>query len=197
MSRNPREISAGGVMVCLLVLLSAIVLRNGLTEDAQWYTLLPVTIVLLLASFFVSPGKGGHMGLSHKIMNMKTNELNPVVITREDYDLLRPLVGKVAEEQDEMSLGHELGRAIIVNKDALPPFTVGLNSKVTVMNIETERIVEFTIVMPEYADIARHKVSILSPMGTAVIGFRKGEEVYWQVPAGLKRFRILDVVNGL
>lgn len=197
MSRNPREISAGGVMVCLLVLLNAIVLRSGLTEDARWYQVLPVTVVLLLASFFVSLGKKGFIGLSHKIMYMKTNELNPVVITREDYDLLRPLVGKVADEQDEMSLGHELGRAIIVKKDALPPFTVGLNSKVTVMNIETERIVEFTIVMPEQADIVQHKVSILSPMGTAVIGFRKGEEVCWQVPAGLKRFRILDVVNGL
>ena len=184
MSRNPREVSAGGVMVCLLVLLSAIVLRNGLTEDAQWYMLLPVTTALLLA-------------FTHKNKHMKTNELNPVVITRDDYDLLRPLAGKVADEQNEMSLGHELGRAIIVNKDALPPFTVSLNSKVTVMNIETERIVEFTIVMPEHADIVRHKVSILSPMGTAVIGFRKGEEVCWQVPAGLKRFRILYVVNRL
>lgn len=51
MSRNPREISAGGVMVCLLVLLNAIVLRSGLTEDARWYQVLPVTVVLLLASF--------------------------------------------------------------------------------------------------------------------------------------------------
>jgi regulator of nucleoside diphosphate kinase len=50
-------------------------------------------------------------------------------------------------------------------------------------------------VMPEQADIGQQKVSILSPMGTALIGFRKGEEVLWQVPAGMKRFRILDVVN--
>lgn len=126
---------------------------------------------------------------------MKTNELNPVVISREDYELLKPLIERRADKQDEMSLGYELSRAIIVNKDALPPFTVKLNSKVTVVNQETQRVMEFMIVMPEQADIAQQKVSILSPMGTALIGFRKGEEVLWQVPAGLKRFRILDVVN--
>lgn len=126
---------------------------------------------------------------------MKTNELNPVVITREDYELLKPLTERRADKQDEMSLGHELSRAIIVNKDALPPFTVRLNSKVTVVNQETQRVMEFMIVMPEQADMAQQKVSILSPMGTALIGFRKGEEVLWRVPAGLKRFRILDVVN--
>jgi len=126
---------------------------------------------------------------------MKTNELNPVVITREDYELLKPLIERRADKQDEMSLGHELGRAIVVNKDALPPFTVRLNSKVTVVNQETQRVMEFMIVMPEQADIGQQKVSILSPMGTALIGFRKGEEVLWQVPAGMKRFRILDVVN--
>jgi len=128
---------------------------------------------------------------------MKTKELNPVVITREDYELLKPLIERRADKQDEMSLAHELGRAIIVNKDALPPFTVRLNSRVTVLNQETQRVMEFMIVMPEQADMAQQKkVSILSPMGTALIGFRKGEEVLWKVPAGLKRFRILEVVNN-
>ncbi|WP_298732893.1 GreA/GreB family elongation factor [uncultured Chitinophaga sp.] len=126
---------------------------------------------------------------------MKTKELNPVVITREDYEMLKPLIERRADKLEEMSLGHELSRAIVVNKDALPPFTVRLNSKVTVLNQETQRVMEFTIVMPEQADMGQKKVSILSPMGTALIGFRKGEEVLWQVPAGLKRFRILDVVN--
>jgi hypothetical protein len=53
MSRNPREISAGGVVVCLNVLLIAIVLKNGLIAGMQWYRFLPVTIVLLLVSLFV------------------------------------------------------------------------------------------------------------------------------------------------
>jgi len=53
MSRNPQKISAGGVMVCLNVLLNAIVLRIGLTAGAQWYRFLPVTVALLLASLIV------------------------------------------------------------------------------------------------------------------------------------------------
>jgi regulator of nucleoside diphosphate kinase len=127
---------------------------------------------------------------------MKTKSMNPVVITEEDYNLLKPLAGSMEGEMMEMSLGHELSRAIIVKNDAFPPHTVRLNSKVTVLNLETERIMNFMIVLPEQADMGKQQVSVLTPLGTALIGFRKGEEVLWRVPAGLKRFRILDVCNS-
>jgi regulator of nucleoside diphosphate kinase len=194
MSSNPREVSAGGVVVFLLVLSNAIVLKNGLVLHEGWYLFLPVTIFLLLTSLFIFLWEKLSIN-RFKLKYMKANEQNPVVITREDYSLLMSLINKVPEQPLEMSLGHELGRAIVVNKDAFPPHTVRLNSKVTVVNLETQRLMEFRIVMPEHADMTQDKVSILSPIGTALIGFRKGEEVLWKVPAGLKWFRILDVVN--
>ncbi len=123
----------------------------------------------------------------------RSNEPNPVIMTEEDYNLLKPLARQAPVVREEMSLQHELERAIIVKQDALPPHTVRLNSKVTVVNIETQRLLDFTIVLPEHADIDRNKISVISPLGTALIGFRKGEEITWEVPGGLKRFRILDV----
>lgn len=51
--------------------------------------------------------------------------------------------------------------------------------------------------MPVRADISKGLVSVLSPMGTALIGFREGESVSWQMPGGLKHFRILRVNNDM
>ncbi len=127
---------------------------------------------------------------------MNMNDQNPVVITQEDYQLLKQYISPNPEKEGEMSLSYELNRAVIVNKEAFPPHTVRLNSKVSVLDLDTNKVLEFSIVMPAHADMKQNKVSILTPMGAALIGFRKAEEVRWKVPAGLKRFRILDVVNN-
>ncbi|HRO43442.1 MAG TPA: GreA/GreB family elongation factor [Flavipsychrobacter sp.] len=128
---------------------------------------------------------------------MKTMERNPVVVTEEDYNLLRPFMDRMPDKNSDMSLAYELNRAVVVKKDAFPPHAIRLNSKVSVLDLETDKVHEFTIVMPEQANIREQKISVLTPMGTALIGFRKAEEVRWKVPAGLKRFRILDVVNAI
>ncbi|HEY1030702.1 MAG TPA: GreA/GreB family elongation factor [Flavipsychrobacter sp.] len=127
---------------------------------------------------------------------MHIKELNPVIITEEDYKLLKPYVDKLPDRNEEMSLAHELKRAVIVTKDAFPKHCVKLNSRVSILDLDTQKVLEFTIVMPEHADIKQNKISVITPMGAALIGFRKSEEVRWKVPAGLKRFRILDVVNN-
>lgn len=124
-------------------------------------------------------------------------KLNPVVLCESDFQTLKDYVGisTTKPKADEMSLAFELGRATIVKDDALPLDTVKLNSKVTVENVETKKTAAYIIVMPEKADISQKKVSIVAPMGSALIGFRKGEEVEWKLPAGVKKFRIVDVEN--
>lgn len=116
-------------------------------------------------------------------------------MTEEDYNLIKPIVDTLPDKDEHMSLAHEINRAVIVKGDALPAHTVRLNSKVAVLDLATQRVLEFKLVMPEKADMKVNKVSIATPMGAALIGFRKGEEIQWKVPAGMKRFRILDVVN--
>jgi regulator of nucleoside diphosphate kinase len=55
---------------------------------------------------------------------------------------------------------------------------------------------ELMIVLPDKANIKERKISIMSPVGTALIGFRQGENVKWQVPSGRKTFTILEVNNA-
>ena len=126
---------------------------------------------------------------------MGTELKNPIIITEEDYQQLKGYINHDAGNDEEMTLSAELKRAVILSKDAFPSHAVRLNSKVSVQDLDTDRVIEFTLVMPAHADMHKNKVSILTPMGAALIGFRKGEEVRWKVPAGFKRFRILDVTN--
>lgn len=126
---------------------------------------------------------------------MNTHIKNPVVIREDDYEMLKSYIAGVRVNDGEMTLSGELQRAVIVTKEAFPPHTIGLNSKVSVMDIATEKVKEITLVMPAHADMQTNKVSILTPMGAAIIGFRKGEEVRWKMPSGIKTFRIVEVIN--
>jgi regulator of nucleoside diphosphate kinase len=125
-------------------------------------------------------------------MNLNVN--NPVIITQEDYNLLKPYFSRQKNNSREMSLSAELSRAVIVRSDAFPAHAVRLNSKVWIEEETTGETMELTIVLPQYADIKQKKVSVLTPIAAALIGFRKGEIVKWQVPAGMKVFKITDVV---
>ncbi|MCO5238491.1 MAG: GreA/GreB family elongation factor [Chitinophagaceae bacterium] len=126
-------------------------------------------------------------------------EKTPVLLCEEDFRLLKQLVGisLVNDMEEEMTLAYELSRANIVKDEDLPPDTIRLNSKVRVEDTATKRIIDLSIVMPPHADIKQKKISILTPMAAALIGFKKGDEVEWKMPSGLKKYKILDVTNTI
>lgn len=126
---------------------------------------------------------------------MNPNEKNAVIITEADFNLLKPYYNKKADPTKDMSLANELSRAVVVKEEDFPEYGIRLNSKVQLLDFHTQMKMEFTIVMPQYADMRQNKISILTPMGAALIGFRKGEWVEWKVPAGWKKFQILEVHN--
>jgi len=125
---------------------------------------------------------------------MNLNENNPVIITQQDFDLLKPYFTKQTKKSAEMSLSAELSRAVILKNDAFPPHAIRLNSQVW---IQEGNIMEVTIVLPQHADIKAKKISILTPIAAALIGFKKGDTVRWKVPLGMKVFKIIDVLPPL
>ena len=125
---------------------------------------------------------------------MNLNENNAVIVTQQDFDLLKPYFTKQKQNSTEMSLSTELSRAVILKNDAFPPHAVRLNSKVWIQEESTKNIMELTIVLPQHADIKQKKISVLTPIAAALIGFRKGETVRWKVPVGIKVFKIIDVL---
>lgn len=127
---------------------------------------------------------------------MNSNEKNPVIVTEGDLLLLRELMTIKDDADEKMSFSYELSRAIVIKDDAFPAHAIKLNSKVKIMDTETEAISELIIVLPHQRDAARNKISVLSPLGTALIGFREKEKVFWKSPAGMKTIEILEVINS-
>lgn len=126
----------------------------------------------------------------------------PVILLKEDYDILngyvRNLQGmQVNEKENYRKLSQELKKAQIITAENFPDDIVRLDSKVIIKDLQTNRNMAITIVLPQKADIKQKKVSVLAPVGTALIGFRKGQVVSWEVPSGKKNFEIIEVTNLL
>ncbi|RZJ79679.1 MAG: transcription elongation factor GreAB [Flavobacterium sp.] len=126
---------------------------------------------------------------------MSTTTQNQVILSKEDYEQLKYYIGSGSVKAGDMTLSHELKRAKIVAKEELPADSVRLGSTLTILDLESEQTMVFTVVMPAHADMKTKKVSVLTPMGTAFIGFKKNDEVQWKVPAGIKTFKIVEVTN--
>jgi regulator of nucleoside diphosphate kinase len=131
---------------------------------------------------------------------MRTITTKKIIITNKDYETLnaylkglKPL--KAFDRKNAVSLQEELKKATLVDTDELPMDVVRLNSRVTIKEGTKGNLIEVTLVLPEKADIKQRKISVFAPIGTALIGFRKGEKIKWDVPAGSKTFTIIDVYN--
>lgn len=121
-------------------------------------------------------------------------------MSKEDHAIIMSYVKRglstiTFNRQDAEELEMELKKAKLVDSDELPHDIVRLNSTVTIKDENENKIMEITVVTPEKANIKQRLVSIMSPVGTALIGFRKGQQVKWKVPAGKKTFTIMDVQN--
>lgn len=128
------------------------------------------------------------------------NKKNSLLLAKEDYAVIMSCIKRglrtiTYNRQDAEELEQELKKATVVDQEKLPQDIVRLNSKVTIREEEGNKIMELTLVTPEKANIKQRFISIMSPIGTALIGFRKGARVKWKVPAGKKMFTIMDVQN--
>lgn len=131
---------------------------------------------------------------------MKKSQTLKPIITKDDYNILNAYLSgvtsvKAFDRTNAISLTEELNKAILVATDKLPMDVVRLNSRVKIKEGNKDKIIELTVVVPEKADIKERKISVFAPIGTALIGFKKGTKVQWQVPAGNKTFTIMDVCN--
>jgi regulator of nucleoside diphosphate kinase len=128
------------------------------------------------------------------------NKNKQLVLRKDDYNLLTSyLTGgnrrTAFDRRNAEDLQGELKKAKLVSKDDFPPDVVRINSIVRIKAEGKNEIMEFMLVTPDKADIKGKRISIMAPIGTALIGFRKGQKVKWQVPAGKKTFTILEVIN--
>lgn len=126
-------------------------------------------------------------------------EPRDIYITEYDLSRLKELlqVGLSFAERDRESLERlqeELDRAHIVEPRAIPHDVVTMNSRVRLKDLETNEEKAYTLVFPSEADLSQQKISVLAPIGTAILGYRIGDSVEWRVPAGVKKVCIDEIL---
>lgn len=92
------------------------------------------------------------------------------------------------------ALERELSRATVIDPSAIPADVVTMNATVWFRDLGRDEIEQYSLVYPSQADVRRDRISVLAPMGTALLGYRVGDIVEWRVPSGKRRFEIVDVV---
>ena len=116
-----------------------------------------------------------------------------ICLTQPDMDRLLHLIEADPGKRFD-KLESELLRAKVVPRDEIPPDVVTMNSRVLFENETTGERREVTLVYPGMADIDAGKISVLVPVGTALLGLRVGQSIDWELPSGTKqRYRIIGV----
>ncbi len=82
----------------------------------------------------------------------------------------------------------------VVSSTEIPKDVITMNSQVRLKDLDSGEEVIYCLVFPHAADSKQQKISILAPIGTALIGYRVGDIIEWNVPAGLKRLKIEEIL---
>lgn len=117
----------------------------------------------------------------------------PIYISREDYTKLRLLIATTLHSSASAALQklrEELDRAAVVDPAAFPADIVTMDSTVEFEDLATGEIEEYTITFPDRADVEWKRISILAPIGTALIGCRVGDIVKWSTPGGIRQLKV-------
>lgn len=123
-----------------------------------------------------------------------------IYITEFDLNRLNKLIEILEEEPAGRNtryieeLDNELRRAKVIAPKSIPRDVITMNSKVRLTDLDSGTEMICQLVFPGDADIKQNKISILAPVGTALIGFRVGDIVEWEAPAGVKKMRVEEIV---
>ena len=121
-----------------------------------------------------------------------------LIIEKKEYVLLKKLMNlsgyhkDVTYKKSIAKLNMELKTAIVKDDKDMPIDVIRFNSIVTVTSEEGWQK-SFQLVKPSDSDLKNQKLSILTPMGTAVIGYAKGDTLLWEFPSGEKTLTVTNV----
>jgi regulator of nucleoside diphosphate kinase len=129
-------------------------------------------------------------------MGKKTN----IYITKPDHERLTKLIEIAREREGDAnrkyldSLEEELERAEVVQQKDIPADVITMRSTVRLKDLDTGEEMTYQLTFPTEANFDEGKISVLAPIGTAMIGYRRGDVIEWEVPSGVRRLRVEEVL---
>jgi regulator of nucleoside diphosphate kinase len=122
----------------------------------------------------------------------------PIVISEPDARVLRGLLSaRSAASHDQEHLEElrlELERAQVLEPEQVSTNVVTMHKRLQILDLSNNKRQELVLVSPAEADVSARRISVLAPMGTALLGNREGDEVEWLMPGGVRRLRIEAVL---
>jgi regulator of nucleoside diphosphate kinase len=121
-----------------------------------------------------------------------------IYVTEHDLQKLKQLLfdnrsGEMSNQYlDKLKM--ELERACVVSAESVPEDIVTMDSRVCIVDLDTGEEMIYTLVFPHDADSLLGKISVLAPIGTAMLGYRVGDEFEWEVPVGLRRLKVKELL---
>jgi regulator of nucleoside diphosphate kinase len=122
-----------------------------------------------------------------------------IQITDLDYNRLNGMINNMRklnhkEYYDLLFLEAELERAKRTNPKKITPEFVTMNSVIEVEDCDTGKTMEIKLVYPKEANFREGKISVLSPLGCALLGYSVGNEISYKVPNGMKKMKISKII---
>ena len=116
-----------------------------------------------------------------------------LVLSNEDFKKLSALVASQRAEAVEM-LEEEIGRALVLPESDVPEDVVSMDSAVRVRDLHSGAEHEYRLVFPHEANASEGRISVLAPLGVALIGLKQSDEYGFLAPDGRRRrFRVLSI----
>ena len=122
-----------------------------------------------------------------------------IYMTGYDKDRLTRLIEDIqdSDSQDKnylTALQEELDHAKVVSSSDIPKDVITMNSQVCLVDQSTQKKEVLTLVFPQDADISQGRISVLAPIGTAMLGYRVGQVFQWKVPVGERTLKVKEIL---
>ncbi|NLJ76665.1 MAG: nucleoside diphosphate kinase regulator [Peptococcaceae bacterium] len=122
-----------------------------------------------------------------------------IFITEKDKIKLQKLINEAKEFHPSSevylnNLEQELDRAQLVDSQKVPHDVITMHSKVLLRDIDSGEEMIYTLVYPNEANIMEDKISVLAPVGTAIIGLREKDAIDWKIPSGMVRLEVKEIL---
>ncbi len=148
--------------------------------------------------------KQGYQTLKQELARLKKVErpenIKAIETARAHGDLSENAEYHAAKERQSFlegrigEISYKLGVAKVIDPESVPKDIVRFASRVLVENLDSEEQIEYMIVGPDEADIKEGRISVSSPLGSALIGKCPGDEATLQAPGGKRTYEIIDIL---
>ena len=132
-------------------------------------------------------------------MSQKYKKSTTIYITEHDHERLSAMIEtnreRNASDMEYLKrLEEELDRAEIVDPKEIPADVITMRSKVRLKDLVSGETNVYSLVFPKEANFSEGRISVLAPIGTAILGYKRGDIIEWPVPSGLRRLKVDEIL---